>query len=732
LAFTHLKKNEGKNVKGETNNDSPAFVSKTQITLSADAQSPLITQSTMNVPLSFNKTDDEEDDCHAGETMEDRLEEDEHHEKEVSLINANDNEPDVLFDDADDEKEVEDEDELTDEEEEEEMDDEDDDNLDEEIIDEEMDDGDEEMNDDDSGSYFTDEEEACLHSVDSVFRGFHDQQGMKRIILEIRQNKSEEEFDPCLNIYDDASAILLGEALKMNDRLHYLFLTLGSRLTSVGAQSLVEGLRCAPVTEMYITINHGSKNSPVTSGARIVAAEAVGIVQDLMLEIDLDDDLAERIGTTLTMQRATTTTTENDQTTTNKIQKLQIWISSSMTIHGARKLAKGFAGVCQLVLLRYGKVLMKEEVMRIIFQQAVIYVQELVYSPGLRDYDATMLGEAVMEGGQSMALESLSMAFGSKISCSGAAALAKGIRQSRLVRLKLEDTADMQITEGVGDILFEHGIRDILTIRDVFSDLSLTTNATAALFHCLPRLESLDIWQNSVGHVCDTELIRNLSCASQITFLSIRICLSESDMVLFCDALPHLPLLTTLTIAAVLTCEEGNALVRDFTVTFSDLESRNIRPAMAELMMTTVANHPALVELEFYYVIDIGYMGLEMIGHHLPNVKLKKLAFLELREFVFDVKNPTEEFKRAHHRACQALVAGVRSNDHLRELKIDLPSVYREEIDCYLELNKLGRCVLQSENGVSTAGMCHLLARCGENAAAIYYFLREQPQLVRA
>ncbi len=163
-------------------------------------------------------------------------------------------------------------------------------------------------------------------------------------------------------------------------------------------------------------------------------------------------------------------------------------------------------------------------------------------------------------------------------------------------------------------------------------------------------------------------------------------------------------------------------------VNYADLETRNVRAAPAERLMIAVANHPAIQELGLGYINDIGHMGLDMIGRHLPNVKLRKI---ELRQIdYFDPLDPKKQ--AAYHQACQTLVDGVRTNFYLHDVvHFRLPSVYREDLDFYLELNKIGRHQLhQPEHVLEPAEMCRLLTNCGENVAAIYYFLREQPQLI--
>ncbi len=160
-------------------------------------------------------------------------------------------------------------------------------------------------------------------------------------------------------------------------------------------------------------------------------------------------------------------------------------------------------------------------------------------------------------------------------------------------------------------------------------------------------------------------------------------------------------------------------------VNYADLETRNVRAAPAERLMIAVANHPAIQELSLGYSKDIGHMGLDMIGRHLPNVKLRKLELRDIDNFDRKIK------QAAYHHACQALVDGVRTKLYLHGLHFRLPSVYREDIDFYLQLNKIGRHQLhQSEHVLEPAEMCHLLTNCGENVAAIYYFLREQPQFI--
>jgi hypothetical protein len=514
-------------------------------------------------------------------------------------------------------------------------------------------------------------------------------------------------------IYDDECARLLGQALAKNYSRKIFSLSLGDKLSVQGAQFVLDGLKNSQITALSITDDDTwSFDTNRSACVRYFVEGALQIMHELSLELMMNDELAETIGTTLMRGNNT------------KVQKLTIQIGMILTEIGAHQLADAFThcNLQKLMLSDDGVIdlfgimeLSSRKALQILFCQAVKHVQELFVYFSLDNEDIIALSE-VLEGNTS--LQHLVIRVGNDLSSSNALRLAKQILLSHIVHIDLNDLLKATLLPKVGKTNDTDKVYASQTIPEL-EPLALS----------LSGLGSSEMKQNA-GHQIP-ELIMNNISSSQLTGLRFQQGLKYGDLIHLCEALPFLTSLITLSVSKSLTRREGDALSQEDSrdeVQYSDLEGMNVQAAAAERLMIAVASHPAIVELNLESS-DIGHMGLDMIGQHLPNVKLKKLK-LDVDPFDRYYETNDDALRKAQHRACETLVAGVRSNVYLRELHILLPSIYSDEIDFYLELNKIGRHRLQAEDGVDSAEMCHLLANCGYNVAAIYYFLREQPQLV--
>jgi hypothetical protein len=173
-----------------------------------------------------------------------------------------------------------------------------------------------------------------------------------------------------------------------------------------------------------------------------------------------------------------------------------------------------------------------------------------------------------------------------------------------------------------------------------------------------------------------------------------------------------------------------------------------IEPRGAQLLFRAIANHVKVQELSLRSNKRIGYAGLKLIGDELANTRLQNLDISYIADTYSDeVDSPN------YHKAGRALVEGIRQNFHLRDFEIDGPGsfyvqfdededdeVYGYVIDFYVALNNWGRHLLSEDHGFPSTAWCHVFAKALQDSeledshyetSLIYYFLREQPDLVQ-
>ncbi len=231
-----------------------------------------------------------------------------------------------------------------------------------------------------------------------------------------------------LTIDDDELAGLLGKALAKNTSHKYsLKLTLGARLSAQGAQSILDGLKGSKVTSLILDNCCYDWRSDATrsSCVHLFVEGALQIMPELSLELMLNDELADTIGTTLLRGNS------------NYVRMLSIRIGSCLTENGAQRLANSFASSslqALRVFLEYQVV--DRKATHIILSQAVNHVRKLELYFQFNDDDAIVLSEA-LKGNTT--LKRLSIRVESNImSSSSIIQLANQIRLSHIVHVELQ------------------------------------------------------------------------------------------------------------------------------------------------------------------------------------------------------------------------------------------------------------------------------------------------------
>lgn len=181
------------------------------------------------------------------------------------------------------------------------------------------------------------------------------------------------------------------------------------------------------------------------------------------------------------------------------------------------------------------------------------------------------------------------------------------------------------------------------------------------------------------------------------------------------------------------------------------LKLNRIGAAGAVQLLQVLAASPCMMQkMDLSFNFGIGYHGLQRIGEEvLPQLRLKELKLcgcVHLWDNVHIIaegevasipSNEQADIIMARDKAARALINGIRENVYLQTLDVrnnHLSEHVLEEIGFYCELNKSGRYLLAMEEentGVAPGVWCHVLAKCRDDVNFLYYFLREQPNLVR-
>ncbi len=532
--------------------------------------------------------------------------------------------------------------------------------------------------------------------------------------------------------------------LATNSWLGNIALSFSPKVTTRGANLLIDGFRqLVHVEKLTMELKRHNVGGAVIPSALHFLGETLRMLPELQINTELNDVIADRLGAKLRNNKS--------------IKKMKIRLGRDLTNDGARRFASGLAS-CKLMEhleLNFDKSRGDNgsKALQHIFTTGIKNIHTMNLTSSLNSRSAVVLGNG-LEGNQ--ALRTLRLDFHDhNFTAAGARGLAEGLRLSNITRLILCGEA---VGETSQTIMYEQGICGSESIRHLIIPPLFTKGATA-LAKCLSVLKILEIDDDYRKRPSLTNFLSvNFGNASGLSVLTLGPFLSAADVIRLSEVLPDLTALTRLHITCNLTCEEGAVwtdevenlpnrprladrryLIADHQANpvarplYSDLESRNIRAIGAEALMTAVANHPSLVELDLSHSLDVGFMGLEMIGLHLPNVKLKKLYLYTLDD-KFHLKGNENDMNRALTRSSQALVAGVQASFFLQSLYVKylgLPAPAWKEIKFYLDLNKSGRCLLHGEHhGVATGGWSLILAKCRNKASVMYYLLREQPQLL--
>lgn len=240
-----------------------------------------------------------------------------------------------------------------------------------------------------------------------------------------------------------------------------------------------------------------------------------------------------------------------------------------------------------------------------------------------------------------------------------------------------------------------HALMTALTDRPNMSQLVLIGNKSIGY-------EGLKQLGEDLAHVTLEELYLD-SCVDTVAKTSPTGAQSEA-----CQALAH-------------------GLRRNNVLKDLDLANNGIDSMGAQLLIQAIAYHPSLIKLSLAGNPEMGYTGLQLIAQELPRLRLEGLK-------LGGCVNSSTATDALIKKTGQALLEGVKENVYLLELDLeqaDLSDDCLDEIDFYLEVNNSGRNLIHKSDTFAPTLWCHILANADEEVGHIYYFLREQPWLVR-
>jgi hypothetical protein len=143
------------------------------------------------------------------------------------------------------------------------------------------------------------------------------------------------------------------------------------------------------------------------------------------------------------------------------------------------------------------------------------------------------------------------------------------------------------------------------------------------------------------------------------------------------------------------------------------------------LLVRAVTNHPSMTSLGLCMdvsSIDLGF--LKLIADEIPLLRLTAFDVYNISE-----TTPPNPESKAFFLVRRAFQDGVMNNLHLCQLTLSFLGD-DEEIEFYMELNRLGRLRVLEGQGLAPVLWCYLLDKLKEEPSQMYYFLRERPWLI--
>ncbi len=259
-----------------------------------------------------------------------------------------------------------------------------------------------------------------------------------------------------------------------------------------------------------------------------------------------------------------------------------------------------------------------------------------------------------------------------------------------------------------------------------------------AFFHRYHRSTSFN------GMCCLESLAEGLSHgASSLTTLELRWqMLDDIDMPLFCAGLrDSRSMLTRLDLGRNPINDQGissfvQCYVNSNHCQLQDLilDHITIGPDGTHLLMRALTNLPSFKYLDLSWNAGIEYNGLRLIGDELPRLRLHRLKLTGCTDT--DLRCSTHPIQiDARRKAGCALLQGIQECVHIRSLDVQQNGLEENsvhDIEFYCNLNRHGRFLLvEHDDGLVPALWCRVLAKCDARADFIYFFLREQPNLVQ-
>jgi hypothetical protein len=334
-------------------------------------------------------------------------------------------------------------------------------------------------------------------------------------------------------------------------------------------------------------------------------------------------------------------------------------------------------------------------------------------------------------------LQCLVLAADPNLTSRGARALASSICESQITTLDLRNYQP-DVDSSLITILLEDGVAKSKSLQDLcfggpvgdFPALCTAFSSLKSLYllHCRLRAD-VQILSDGLKNTNTLETL----------YLDGTCWLSDQEMRILSLGLHQNSSLKVLNFDGNQIGDEGIAA---FVENWNDesqiedisLSGNRIRIEGALVLLQAVSRHPSMHTLNLSNH-EFGYDGLQRIAELVPELRLKRFEIDSCTDVLADESD--EEvlvaIKDEVEAAGNAMLRGMQENVHWIDSYPDFtyfPKHVDQGMMCYLELNKFGRYLLSRD--VVPGLWSHVLACCGSRANVVYFFLREQPDLMLA
>lgn len=408
--------------------------------------------------------------------------------------------------------------------------------------------------------------------------------------------------------------------------------------------------------------------------------------QGFEIPVDLRDDQAKQLARSMTGNTS--------------LRMLVMFVGTTLTPDGAQELAESIRRLYQLkrflLILEGGNSMVNPQVWKLLFQaihrSRTIQGLYVGLSKGHADQSAEHMLHTLM--GSSCEERKLAIHMQDTFTIDSAQILADGIRTLRLSELRLFG----QMTNLAANLN---------TMRVLFQGVEQSTT-----------IQRLDISNQWGGGRLGPDEMRVISLGiqkSNSVFVSLHLTNNH---------------ITDDGVAAFLEHWRPTSPIRELHI-----GENAIGPAGARMLIQAAVAHSDLKTLNLHNNKMIGYEGLARLAQEFPRLtQLRELTISSCIGMEAGASN-RRRTQASRHKAEQSLIRGIRANRQIRKIILQGNGFSQQVIDevkFYTDLNENGRYLLALEPNTLLQGVWpRVMANCGNHPNSIFFFLIEQPHIVR-